>query len=123
MFWDFEKGRFCGGYAPRITAAEPAQGRRLSTIQLVMRVIRSGLSIDLLLVALIIRVCSSKFGFSEAVGWCVPPGHGPVHVTGQNPFQNIQKSSKNRSEIVPNHSRIGPETVKFAPWGLRSSGF
>ena len=48
--------------------------------------------------------------------------HGSVQVTGQNPFRNAPKSSKNRSEIVQNRSRIEPKTLKLAPWGLRISG-
>ena len=48
IFSDFEKGRFCEGYARRIPPAEPAGPRRLSAIQLVIRMIRSGLLIGFL---------------------------------------------------------------------------
>ena len=54
------------------------------------------LSIDLLLVALIIRAGSSKFGSSEAVGW-------PV-----SQRQSSWKSSRNCPRIVRKSSKIDP---------------
>ena len=56
-WWVFEKGRFCEGYANRITSAGLAGPRRLSAIQLVMRMIRSGLSIYL---SIYLLICSSS---------------------------------------------------------------
>ena len=77
---------------PRAAAAGLRGFPRLSTVFLAFHLIRSSLSIDLLLVALIIRVCSSKSGASEAVEGNVPRS-GFVEV-------GAPKSRENHPEIV-----------------------
>ena len=103
---------------------------------MVLDLIRSYLSIDLFLVALIIRVSSSKFGFSEAVGWFVEicSGLRPGFFEGQflrsGSFVRSTKagvSKSNAPKILPHkvpepprkHPSIVPKTSRNPEQGRK----